>query len=72
MAQDKFKLDSLLIKGGHVIDPGNRIDALMDVLLRDGRVAEVADGPQSVIVDEVHNGVPTRMAILARALGKAK
>ena len=33
---------------------------------------EVADGPQSVIMDEVHNGVPTRMAILARALGKAK
>jgi aspartate carbamoyltransferase catalytic subunit len=34
--------------------------------------AEVADSPQSAIVDEVHNGVPTRMAILARALGKAK
>ncbi len=34
--------------------------------------AEVADGAQSVIVDEVHNGVPTRMAILARALGKTK
>ena len=34
--------------------------------------AEVADCPQSAIVDEVHNGVPTRMAILARALGKAK
>jgi len=34
--------------------------------------AEVADGPQSVIVDEVRNGVPARMAILARALGKAK
>jgi aspartate carbamoyltransferase catalytic subunit len=33
---------------------------------------EVADGPQSVILDEVHNGVPTRMAILARALGKTK
>jgi aspartate carbamoyltransferase catalytic subunit len=33
---------------------------------------EVADGPQSVIVDEVHNGVPTRMAILARALGRAR
>ena len=28
---------------------------------------EVADGPQSVIVEEVRNGVPTRMAILARA-----
>ena len=34
--------------------------------------AEVADGPQSKIIDEVHNGVPTRMAILARALGKAR
>lgn len=34
--------------------------------------AEVADGPQSVIIEEVHNGVPTRMAILARAMGKAK
>jgi aspartate carbamoyltransferase catalytic subunit len=34
--------------------------------------SEVVDGPQSVIVDEVRNGVPTRMAILLRALGKAK
>jgi aspartate carbamoyltransferase catalytic subunit len=34
--------------------------------------AEVADGPHSVIVDEVHNGVPTRMAILVRALGTAR
>ena len=34
--------------------------------------SEVADGPQSVIVDEVQNGVPMRMAILARALGKSK
>jgi aspartate carbamoyltransferase catalytic subunit len=33
--------------------------------------AEVADSPQSVIVEEVRNGVPTRMAILARAVGKA-
>lgn len=34
--------------------------------------AEVADSPQSAIVEEVHNGVPTRMAVLARAVGKAK
>ncbi len=34
--------------------------------------AEIADGSQSVIVDEVHNGVPTRMAILVRAFGKAR
>ncbi|HZQ67781.1 MAG TPA: aspartate carbamoyltransferase catalytic subunit [Terriglobales bacterium] len=33
---------------------------------------EVADCPQSAIVEEVVNGVPTRMAILARALGKAR
>ena len=33
---------------------------------------EVADCPQSVIVEEVHNGVPVRMAVLARALGKMR
>src|ERR1700680_5040965 len=33
---------SLLIKGGHLIDPAAKIDAPMDILLRDGRVAEVA------------------------------
>jgi len=32
---------------------------------------DVADCPQSVIVEEVKNGVPLRMAVLARALGKA-
>jgi aspartate carbamoyltransferase catalytic subunit len=32
--------------------------------------SEVADCDQSVIVEEVENGVPVRMAILARALGK--
>src|SRR6476620_8309666 len=42
MAHEKSKPASLLIKGGHVIDPANRIDAPMDVLLRDGQVAEVA------------------------------
>jgi dihydroorotase len=33
---------SLLIKGGHVVDPRARIDAPMDVLLKDGHVTEVA------------------------------
>ena len=32
-------IPSLLIKGGHLIDPAARIDAPMDVLLKDGRVA---------------------------------
>lgn len=36
------KPQSWLLKGGRVIDPASRIDAEMDVLLRDGRVAEIA------------------------------
>ncbi len=42
MANDKSRAGSLLIKGGHVIDPAAKINAPMDVLLRDGRVAEIA------------------------------
>src|SRR5438477_12065809 len=33
---------SLLCRTGHLIDPVARLDALMDVLLRDGQVVEVA------------------------------
>ena len=35
---------SLLIKGGHVIDPKNGVDALMDIAVADGKVAAVAAG----------------------------
>src|SRR5215472_2804122 len=42
MADGKSSAGSVLIKGGHVIDPGARLDTPMDVLLRDGRVAEIA------------------------------
>src|SRR5438270_11152372 len=42
MTSKSAKPRSLLIKGGRVIDPAARIDAELDVLLRDGRVAEVA------------------------------
>ncbi|HEY1679328.1 MAG TPA: dihydroorotase [Candidatus Sulfotelmatobacter sp.] len=42
MANDKSKPASLLIKGGHLIDPATKINAPMDILLRDGRVAEIA------------------------------
>jgi dihydroorotase len=38
----------LVLKGGHVIDPRNNIDAVRDVGIRDGRIAAVsADIPQS-------------------------
>lgn len=36
------EIKSLLIQGGHLIDPAAKIDTLMDLLLRDGRVAEIA------------------------------
>jgi len=42
MANEKTKSGSLLIKGGRVIDPADKLDAPMDVLLREGRVAELA------------------------------
>jgi dihydroorotase len=42
MPSNNSKTASLLIKGGRLVDPAAKIDAPMDVLLRDGRVAEVA------------------------------
>jgi dihydroorotase len=42
MTSTEKNRSSLLIEGGHLIDPAARIDAPMDVLLRDGLVAEVA------------------------------
>lgn len=33
---------SIVIKGGHVIDPKNNIDAVMDVAVKDGKIAKVA------------------------------
>jgi dihydroorotase len=38
----KREAASLLIKGGHLVDPAAKVNAPMDVLLRDGRVAEIA------------------------------
>jgi dihydroorotase len=34
----------LLLRGGHVIDAKNHIDAVMDVAIKDGRIARVASG----------------------------
>ena len=42
MANDKSRTRALLIKGGHLIDPAAKINRPMDILLRDGRVAEIA------------------------------
>jgi len=37
-------MTALVIRGGHLVDPGAGVDAAKDILLKDGRVAEVA-GP---------------------------
>src|SRR6202142_2012381 len=37
-------MTALLIRGGHLIDPAAGVDGLKDLLLKDGRVAEIA-GP---------------------------
>ena len=34
----------LLLRGGHVIDAKNKIDAVMDVAIKDGKIARVAPG----------------------------
>jgi dihydroorotase len=36
--------DKVLLSGGRVVDPGQRLDATLDVLLADGSVAEVGEG----------------------------
>jgi dihydroorotase len=42
MTSPEKNRNTLLIQGGHLIDPAAHIDAPMDVLLEQGRVAEVA------------------------------
>lgn len=34
----------LLLAGGHVMDPANKLDGVMDVAIKDGRIARVAPG----------------------------
>jgi len=47
MTQDTGTYD-LLLKGGHVIDPKNRVDGPMDVAIEGGKIAQVApDVPSS-------------------------
>lgn len=43
----------LLIKGGHLIDPRNNIDSVMDVAIADGRIAAVANNIAASQANEV-------------------
>jgi dihydroorotase len=55
-------MTALIIRGGHLLDPAAGIDGLKDILLKDGRVAEIASpgklkqsngaaGPETQIID---------------------
>ena len=39
----------LLLRGGHVIDDKNHIDAVMDVAIKDGKIAKVGPDRKSVV-----------------------
>jgi dihydroorotase len=54
---------SVLIRGGRVIDPAARVDAVMDVLLRDGQVAEV--GPPNTVRGGADEKIDARGLIVA-------
>jgi len=61
--EEKPAPNSLLIRGGHVIDPAANIDAEVDILLRDGRVAEVA--PRSKLIGRAAETLDARGLIVA-------
>lgn len=63
MTKGTDKPGSLLIRGGRVIDPLARVDAELDVLLRDGRVAEVA--PPKKIRGSADESLDARGLIIA-------
>ncbi|MCF7981987.1 MAG: dihydroorotase [Pseudomonadales bacterium] len=42
---------SLLIKGGHLIDPANQLDTISDIYIADGKVVAIGDSAQSFSAD---------------------
>jgi dihydroorotase len=44
---------SLIIKDGHVIDPKNKIDGVMDIAIKDGKIAEVAKSIDAKLAAQV-------------------
>ena len=47
-------MKSILIQGGHVVDPANQIDGEADVFIQDGKIAKVGKGLK-VKADQVIN-----------------
>jgi dihydroorotase len=44
---------SIIIKGGHVIDPKNHIDAVMDIAIADGKIAQVSKNIDAQLAKQV-------------------
>tara|TARA_B100000214_G_scaffold64976_1_gene42949 strand:- start:4653 stop:4946 length:294 start_codon:yes stop_codon:yes gene_type:complete len=45
----------LLLTGGHLIDPSQKIDGIKNVGFKDGRVVEVSDKLDHALAEKVHN-----------------
>jgi dihydroorotase len=60
---EKAPPNSLLIRGGRVIDPATNTDAELDLLLRDGRVAELA--PRSKLIGHAAETLDARSLVVA-------
>ena len=46
---------SIVIKGGQVIDPKNKINELMDIAIKDGRIVQVAKNIDPKLAKQVVN-----------------
>ncbi|MGI9101235.1 MAG: dihydroorotase [Terriglobales bacterium] len=61
--EDKASSNSLLIRGGRVIDPATSTDGELDLLLRDGKVAELA--PRSKLIGKAAQTLDARGLVVA-------
>jgi dihydroorotase len=60
---EKPSPNSLLIRGGHVVDPSTNTEGEFDLLLRDGRVAELA--PRSKLIGRAAETLDARGLVVA-------
>jgi len=50
----------VLIKGAHVLDPRNELDATLDVLVRNGEIAAIGENLSSADAETIWNRRNTR------------
>jgi len=57
----------ILLKNGHVFDPKNNIDAIMDVAIADGKILEVAPNISSQTAKKVVDATGLYISQIGRA-----